>query len=211
VRLQVASQGPFVFNVDATKISMANNTIDVTLAYGGALDPVPPPRTNEFFLGQFPAGTYEVKVSVDNGISAQPVGTTSFTVSAKTGNAGTPGPYANFSDLWWNAQQSGWGLNVVQHPSGNLFLTWFAYASDGRPVWYVVPGGTWTQANTFAGALYRVTGPVIGDSFDPAAVTRTLAGTALLQFNDLASPDFGTLSLQVDGRPWASAITRQPF
>jgi hypothetical protein len=38
---------------------------------------------------------------------------------------------ARYEGIWWNASESGWGLNVAQQ--GNvLFATWFTYDTSGR-------------------------------------------------------------------------------
>jgi len=28
-------------------------------------------------------------------------------------------PAANYSDMWWNPGESGWGISITQHPSTN--------------------------------------------------------------------------------------------
>jgi hypothetical protein len=45
---------------------------------------------------------------------------------------------ADYSDLWWNSQESGWGMNIVQQGS-IVFVTLFVYGPDGKPTWYVAP------------------------------------------------------------------------
>ena len=30
-------------------------------------------------------------------------------------------PSCDYTDLWWNPAESGWGLNIVQHPTRNIF------------------------------------------------------------------------------------------
>src|SRR5205085_5594228 len=51
----------------------------------------------------------------------------------------------NYNDLWWNAQESGWGVSINQQ-NQTLFAVWYAYGADSKPVWYVMSGGTWTSA-----------------------------------------------------------------
>jgi len=208
VRLQVTSSGTFVYDLDKTKMSMSGNTIDVILQFGGALSPPPPARTDELLLGELPMGTYTVNVRRNDGTALTTIGSVTFTVEPRS--VGDASPANNYSDLWWNAEQSGWGLNIVQHASGNLFVTWFAYGSDGRPTWYVVPGGRWVLDRVFQGPVYRTRGPVVADSFDPSAVQRTLAGTATLQFSS-TSPDAGAMTMQLEGLTFGSPITRQPY
>ena len=42
---------------------------------------------------------------------------------------------ADYTDLWWNPAESGWGVNVVQSDTF-MFLTFFIYGQDGKPTWY---------------------------------------------------------------------------
>ena len=43
-------------------------------------------------------------------------------ISAYLGS--TAGPTADYSDLWWNPNESGWGLNIA-HQGDILFTSWF--------------------------------------------------------------------------------------
>lgn len=83
-----------------------------------------------------------------------------------------------YSDLWWNPQESGWGVNVVQQLE-TAFVTLFVYAPDGSPTWYVAPAARITHHGTggplFTGTLYRTRGPWHGGPFDPAQVQATAA------------------------------------
>src|SRR5207253_375604 len=59
----------------------------------------------------------------------------------------------DYTDMWYNPNESGWGLNVIQHPSQKIFGVWFTYRSTGRPTWYVLPDGVWTSSNVYSGTL----------------------------------------------------------
>src|ERR1700760_3235403 len=80
VRLQITQAGTFVYDVDATTVAMADNTITVTVRNGGAISPPLPPRVAVFFLGQLPVGSYTVNVLEDQVASRVPIGSTTFTV-----------------------------------------------------------------------------------------------------------------------------------
>ncbi len=43
---------------------------------------------------------------------------------------------SQYTDLWWNPQENGWGMNVVQQGE-TAFITLFVYGPDDKPTWYV--------------------------------------------------------------------------
>ncbi|MCM2329442.1 MAG: hypothetical protein NDI88_16295, partial [Lysobacter sp.] len=115
----------------------------------------------------------------------------------------------HYQDLWWNANESGWGLNIT-HQDNTLFATLFTYDAGGRDLWLVLPAGTRQSDGSYLGDLYRTTGspfntvpfPPIGDS-DITAV-----GNMRLRFTDGNS---GTLTYLYSGATVTKAITRQVF
>lgn len=118
-------------------------------------------------------------------------------------------PAADYTDLWWNEAESGWGLNLIQHASNVVFGVMYTYDTTGKPSWFVLPGGTWSSSTTYSGTLYRVTGPsAAGATFDPTLVKAAPVGTGTLTFSDA---NHGTWSFTVDGQAITKSITRQPF
>src|SRR5437868_8055230 len=80
---------------------------------------------------------------------------------------------ANYSDHWWNPNESGWGVTIADHET-QIFAVWYAYDTDGTPLWFTVPGGTFNSNRTFfSGDLYRTTGPSFNGPFNPNAVAIT--------------------------------------
>ena len=123
---------------------------------------------------------------------------------------GTNGSAVDYTDLWWGGDaQSGWGLNLMQHASRNVFGVWYTYDATRHMMWYVIPSVTWSSANAFTGDIYRASGPPAnGASFNPNAVVRTKVGQATVTFSD---PNNGTFAFTIDGVSGTKAITRQPF
>jgi len=120
----------------------------------------------------------------------------------------------DFSDLWWNPGESGWGANI-SHQQDVVFLTLFVYGADGKARWYVAPAMVSGLASlgaghqyTFAGELLEASGPPLGGVFDAQGVARRVVGTATLQFSQAEA---ATLSYTVDGVAVTKALTRQTF
>lgn len=91
----------------------------------------------------------------------------------------------DYSDLWWNPQESGWGMNVVQQGE-TAFVTLFVYGPDGRPTWYVASDARVFALDAsgnpaFRGTLYRTTGPWLGGPFDPAQVGVEAVGQIVIE------------------------------
>ena len=103
-------------------------------------------------------------------------------------------PYDNwpsdFSDMWWNPAESGWGFNIA-HNGDQLFGVWYGYREDGQPFWFVVPGGTWTTSSSFSANAYTTTGPsYTNPTFNTNNVVTTPVGTATLLWKSMDSATF---------------------
>ena len=120
---------------------------------------------------------------------------------------GSAGATPNFSDLWYRESESGWGVNVTQQ-GDIVFATWFTYDATGRGMWIVGPRMQRTTGNTFAGDLYRTTGPAFSRDPWTGPVEAVPVGSGTLAFIDAGS---GTFSYLVNGIQQAKSITRQSF
>jgi hypothetical protein len=111
-------------------------------------------------------------------------------------------------DMWWGGMaQNGWGIAVLQQYR-TLFAVWFTYDGEGKPVWYVMPSGSWSDAQTWAGRIYRPTGSAwLGRAYDPSLFRTVDVGMFRLRF----SGDTGTFDYTIDGRSGSIPIQRQPF
>src|ERR1039457_2344196 len=123
------------------------------------------------------------------------------------------GKAQNYSDSWWNANESGWGITITDH-STDLFVQWYTYDQSGHNQKYVIAGGTFSNGKCqFSGTITHVTGPSWTlPTFDPTQVTRTSAGTATINFcpTGLAA---GTIvfNYTADGVSGSKQLTRLPF
>jgi hypothetical protein len=120
--------------------------------------------------------------------------------------------HANYTDLWYNAQESGWGANVVQQEE-TAFVTLFVYGRDGAPTWYVasdarviayMPGAL----PLFTGTLYRTRGPWHGGPFDPSRVSVTPVGTVWLE---ALAKDRMRITYDVEGDHVVREVVRQTW
>jgi hypothetical protein len=116
----------------------------------------------------------------------------------------------DMSDLWWNPDESGWGINI-SHQGDTIFATLFVYGADNRARWYVAPAMIAPGTNVtyaFSGKLYETQGPFLGGGFDPSRVTNREVGTASLNFYEVGK---GTLTYGVDNALVTKEIRRQTF
>lgn len=132
----------------------------------------------------------------------------------------------DYSALWWNASESGWGMNVMQQEQ-ILFITLFIYGSNSAPTWYVGPNVAFTGANaagdrTYAGDLYATTGtPFSATPFVSGATTAQVAGritfvgradgTATVQYTASGSTVNKTLVRQTWAQPNFTLNTATPY
>lgn len=113
----------------------------------------------------------------------------------------------DFTDMWWNSSEDGWGLNVIQQ-GDIVFATFFVYGSDQSPRWYVAsslePQSAPAGSYVFSGKLYSTTGPWFGGAFS-TTVGVSEVGTATITFS---SPGTATLNYTVNGTPVTKQLTR---
>jgi hypothetical protein len=116
----------------------------------------------------------------------------------------------NYQDLWWNAMESGWGLNLA-HQGDILFGTLFTYDSGNSSMnpglWLVMSAGRKEPDGSYLGDLYQTTGPAFNaNPFTPITEANyTRVGTMRVAFSDGAN---GTLTYSVNGATVVKAITR---
>lgn len=114
------------------------------------------------------------------------------------------------SDLWWNPDEPGWGIQLVQGRD-TVFATLFVYDAAGGPVWYsgllnfegLTPQ---THQPNYAGDLYGTSGPWFAAStYDSATAVSRRVGTMQFRATTLTS---GMLSYSIDGVTVTKTIVR---
>jgi len=115
---------------------------------------------------------------------------------------------ADFSDTWWNENESGWGVSV-NHQREIAFMTFFVYGNGGKVVWYTgqtsIVGQNADGSLIFTGPVYEFTGPSLGSAFNPAMVKSRVAGNVIFA----AFLDRATLSYTIDGVSESKVVSRQ--
>ena len=122
------------------------------------------------------------------------------------GTTGSRAGADNYSDLWWNASEAGWGL-TLSHQGDIIFVLWYTYGDEGRDQWISVATLVKQADGSFAGALQRPTsGTFILDINGPATTFPVPeVGSASLSFSD---GETGSFSYTLDGVTQTKAITR---
>jgi hypothetical protein len=117
----------------------------------------------------------------------------------------------DFTDLWFNPSESGWGVNVIQQ-SNTMFATLFVYGANNAAQWFVAPDIEPSPAGSqtvFTGQLFLTTGPFFGaTTFDPNSVGKLVVGTITFTFDSATT---GTLTYTVNGAPVTKRIQRQTW
>ena len=139
----------------------------------------------------------------DNTLGAATYGRGMFKIALNA--SGAP----DYQDLWWGGTpENGWGMSITQHGS-SIFGAMYIYDAQGKPLWAVLPGGTWNSSfTTFSGSLYIPSGSWFG-AYDVSRFAANAAvGSATLTF---ASPASATLAYTINGASGTKSIQRQPF
>ena len=117
------------------------------------------------------------------------------------------------SDLWWNPDESGWGVNMIMQYD-TIFATFFIYGPDGKAKWYsasamVSQGAPADVPQYFTGRLYETTGPVVTSApYNPSAVTRRDVGQVTFEY---IRPNNGYITYTIDGVTVSKQVRRQTW
>jgi hypothetical protein len=114
----------------------------------------------------------------------------------------------NYTDLWWNPAESGWGVNI-QHQGNTLFATWFTYDSTGAGMWLVMSDAEKQPDGSYSGAIYQTTGTPF-NLINGAAAVATISQVGIGSFA-FSGANTGVFSYTVNGISGAKAIQRQEF
>lgn len=123
--------------------------------------------------------------------------------------AARSGTTPDYSDLWWNSGESGWGAHVTLQDDV-VFMVLYVYDDARNPRFFVAPDMARAAGSTsiHEGPLYRTTGPAFAGAFDPARVTSQAVGSARLAFT---TPTEATLEYTVGNARVRKVLARQSW
>jgi hypothetical protein len=107
-------------------------------------------------------------------------------------------PAANYTDMWYLPAESGWGVSFTQHTGSNqVFAVWYTYdprlpdptaAGSSKPLWIVMPGGTWTTPTSITGPVFVTNGQPFSQSGSNTGATQV--GSFTFSFSGTANGTF---------------------
>ena len=92
---------------------------------------------------------------------------------------------SNYSDLWWNPREAGWGLTLA-HQGNVIFVLWYTYGEGGRDQWFSAARLERQADGSYAGALEQPpSGIGLPEIMGPAtSFPLPQVGQASLKFSD---------------------------
>ncbi len=182
LRMPVDSCG---FWPPSVRVTLESNMFRVTQDLGYC-SPPGPTQIVDVRLGMLPAGDYRVEVFDSHTPGRLPLDTLAFQVRDPVEVAvfpPPPRPLTDYSGLWFDPRESGWGLSLHQGATHTVFGLLFVYDGQRQPDWYSLQGGRWTTSTMWTASVFRTTGPGIANPvFDPALVQYATSGTVTIDF-----------------------------
>jgi len=165
-------------------LSVSDSTIAISYREADACYLLPPGFYMNLLANVPQPGTYRVIQKSLNTSSTRDEGL----ITVLPSNPAATRTSTSLAGLWYVPSQPGWGLNVAEGQSGQLFLTWFTYGYTGgtgnynysSPYWFFTSGGRWTSPTEFTGILAQGQGTDFSRPFDPNYFMTRPAGTATL-------------------------------
>jgi hypothetical protein len=112
----------------------------------------------------------------------------------------------DYTDIWYNPAESGWGVNFAQNDKF-IFATFFIYGPGGAPVWYTAQLAR-TSSDVYSGPVYATSGTWFGAATFPPVPPSAVVTVGDATFT--ASSDVrGTLRYRIDTVNVTKTIERQ--
>jgi len=203
------------FVPETVRVAATGNVLQVTQHMNNCIVPGPV-EIADVRLGSLAAGDYRVELYASANATGEPLETLAFSVRYRPEIAvfpPPPRPIADWSGLWGNAQESGWGLSLHQSATDVMFGALFVYSAAGEPEWFTLQGGRWDSSTRWSATVYRTHGPFYAAPvFDPRLVMLDAVGSATLDFGQVPGDEGrARLAYTIDGTSVQKVITRTPL
>ena len=192
-------------------ISVVSCTGDIYKVAGGNSPDVPWTATGKVVVSSVGTGTltfidtnHAIFDYILNGIAGSKY------IEREFFDNGTAQFAVDYTDMWWNPNESGWGVALTQD-HGMVFAAWYAYDVNGKAIWYVASACTLTSTasgNSCTGEVYQVTGGSPLTTAWNANIAVKSAGSVTFTFSDGSN---GIMSYSLNGVAGTRAISREPF
>jgi hypothetical protein len=197
------------------RVSQQSNVIRVTQRLNNCLVPGTA-QVADVRLGAFPSGDYRVDVyATADPSSSAPLESIAFQVRDPAEIAvfpPPPRPLTDYSGLWLDMSDPGWGISLYQGPLHSVFGLLFVYEEARQPEWYSLQGGRWVNATQWTATIYRTAGPTLWNSTGASSVTYAVAGTATLDFSQAPGREGrAVFGYALNGRTGSRTIERMPL
>jgi hypothetical protein len=193
----VASNCPVAANGCAGTLYSVKGGTSLTVPWNGSNVAVTPAGTLNLTFTDANTGTMSYTINGVNGSTA---------IARNVFASGSTPTATDYSGLWWNASESGWGVALTRQ-SNMAFATLYTYDSNGNPKWYTASSCPIIDTGC-KGSLYAVTGgsPLTATWSGPVLATEV--GNLNLVFTDANA---GTMTFTLNGKSSSKAITRSLF
>jgi hypothetical protein len=194
----VMSSCPLASNACSGDIYKVAGGTAPTVPWNGSAKVVSKVGSGTLFFNDDDSGVFSYSM---NGVAA------SRNITRQVFASGSAEPAIDYSALWWNPAESGWGVALSQQYA-MIFVTMYAYDGSGNPVWYVASSCP-VSGSGCSGDLYQVTGgsaPTV--AWNGANKVVSKVGSASFAFTDGST---GTMTYTINGVSGPKVITRQLF
>jgi lysyl endopeptidase len=193
-KVDVSRSGLLSFLLTSNNVDFVSTLLDANGELVASSDDAQAGDLNPGLSYRVSPGTYYIAISHFDAL-----GVGSYTLQTRLDDVTN-----NYTDVWWNPSESGWGVNIG-HQGNVLFSVIYTYERDGSPVW-LAASAVRGSLGIYSGDLIKVSGPAFNaNPWNPAAVTRTPVGRANLVFTD---KDSGVLSYTYQGTTVTKSISR---
>ena len=184
-RAYAASCGTNRVTVIDTTANTAVATVTVGACPGGLA--VNPAGTRVYVANADSNNVSVIDTATNAVVATIPVGSIPIALGRFIGPDSAP-TNGNYQGLWWNAAESGWGVNFA-HQGDRIFATWYTYDTSGNAYWLsMLANRTSPTGNAYAGDVYVDVGPPFNNF--TGSGTPTKVGTGTLTFSDVNNGSF---------------------